>query len=203
MQCYRDSLTSRIARICYPFPGNGFVTQKLSIQITMKSCHFVINHSVVNSFKQTQRQNQSYVTTDGHRPVYVSSTHLRHMARFLLLSDSCGFVDVRCSLWRENGSAVYNCCWSSPAQSFLGLSPVWLRFESPQRGGSGPRIYIPQEQGRPIIPPGTGFPFHRLLWLAGLRWRYLNPPPRGRPFSVSVINLRRGPHRKHLLLPEL
>jgi hypothetical protein len=30
------------------------------------------------------------------------------------------------SLWREDGSVVYNCCWSSPAQSFSGLSPVVL-----------------------------------------------------------------------------
>jgi hypothetical protein len=27
----------------------------------------------------------------------------------------------------------------------------------PQPGGPGPRIYIPQEQGRPVILPGTGF----------------------------------------------
>jgi hypothetical protein len=28
----------------------------------------------------------------------------------------------------------------------------------PQPGGPGPRIYIPQEQGGPVIPPGTGVP---------------------------------------------
>jgi hypothetical protein len=32
-------------------------------------------------------------------------------------------------------------------------------FRLPQLGGPGPRIYIPQEQGGPVIPPGTGFPF--------------------------------------------
>jgi hypothetical protein len=30
------------------------------------------------------------------------------------------------SLWREDGSVVYNCCWPSPAQSFSGRSPVGL-----------------------------------------------------------------------------
>jgi hypothetical protein len=30
----------------------------------------------------------------------------------------------------------------------------------PQPGGPGPRIYIPQEQGGPVISPDTGFPFH-------------------------------------------
>jgi hypothetical protein len=48
-----------------------------------------------------------------------------------------------------------------------------------QPGGAGPRIYIPREQGGPVIPSGTGFPFRRLLRLAGLQWRYSNPPPRG------------------------
>jgi hypothetical protein len=32
-------------------------------------------------------------------------------------------------------------------------------FENPQPGGPGPCIYIPQEQGGPVIPPGTVFPF--------------------------------------------
>jgi hypothetical protein len=49
----------------------------------------------------------------------------------------------------------------------------------PQHEGPGPCIYIPQEQGGPVISPGTGFPFRRLLRLTGLRWRYSNPPPRG------------------------
>jgi hypothetical protein len=47
----------------------------------------------------------------------------------------------------------------------------------PQPGGPGPSIYTPQRQGGPVILPGTGFPFRRLLRLAGLRWRYSNPPP--------------------------
>jgi hypothetical protein len=108
------------------------------------------------------------------------------MTRFLLLSDCCGFVDVRRSVWRENGSATYNCCWSLSVQSFLGPSPAGLvttfyclRFETPPTWRLSPRTYIPQEQGGPVIPPGTGFPFCRLLQLAGLRWRYSNPPPRG------------------------
>jgi hypothetical protein len=47
----------------------------------------------------------------------------------------------------------------------------------PQSGGPGSRIYVPQEQGGPVIAPSTGFPFRRLLRLATLRWRYSNPPP--------------------------
>jgi hypothetical protein len=54
-----------------------------------------------------------------------------------------------------------------------------LRFENPQPRGSGSRIYIPQDQGDSVIPPGTGFPFRRFLRLTGPRWRYLNSLPHG------------------------
>jgi hypothetical protein len=63
-----------------------------------------------------------------------------------------------------------------------------------QSGAPGPRIYILPWQGGPVIPPGTGFPFRRLLRLAGLRWRYSAPPPHGptlcynrRPVGQSVL----------------
>jgi hypothetical protein len=54
-----------------------------------------------------------------------------------------------------------------------------FRFETPQSGGLGPRIYIPQKQGGSVITPGIGFHFRRLLQLAGLRCRYSTPPPHG------------------------
>jgi hypothetical protein len=41
-------------------------------------------------------------------------------------SGSCWFVDARRSLWREDRSVFYNCCWLLPAQSFSGLSPLRL-----------------------------------------------------------------------------
>jgi hypothetical protein len=84
----------------------------------------------------------------------VSSTHLELTTRFLLLLDSCGFVYVERFLSRENGPAVYNCCWSSPAQSFLGPSSAGLvtifyclRFETPTWRARSPYLY----------PPGTGW----------------------------------------------
>jgi hypothetical protein len=49
----------------------------------------------------------------------------------------------------------------------------------PQPGGPGSRIYIPQEQNDPVIPPLTGLLLCRLLRLVGLRWRHSNPPPPG------------------------
>jgi hypothetical protein len=116
------------------------------------------------------------------RPVCLSvKPHLGPKTKFLLPSDSCGF-DVGRPLWRVDGCAVYNCFWSSSAQPFSGPSPAGLmtifycfRFEThPKPGRPGPRVYIPQEQGGLVIPPGTGFPFRRLLRLAGLRWRCSN-----------------------------
>jgi hypothetical protein len=38
-----------------------------------------------------------------------------------------------------------------------------LRFETSQPEGPDSRIYNPQEHGGPVISPGIGFPFHRLL----------------------------------------
>jgi hypothetical protein len=100
----------------------------------------------------TQKSKLCYDRPSVGQSVLVSSTHLGHKTRFLLLSDSCRFVDVGRSLWWENGSAVYNCCWSSPPQSFLGPSPAGLvtmfyclRFETPPtwRAGS-PYLYPPR-----------------------------------------------------------
>jgi hypothetical protein len=70
-----------------------------------------------------------------------------------------------------------------------------LRVETPPTWRTRSRIYIPQEQGGPVIPPGTVFPFHRLLRLAGLRWRYSNPHPRG--VGAFTAPLHSGSHRKH------
>jgi hypothetical protein len=52
--------------------------------------------------------------------------HLGLMTRYLLLFDGYGLVFVGRPLWREIGSVFCICCWSSPAQSFSGLSPFYL-----------------------------------------------------------------------------
>jgi hypothetical protein len=56
---------------------------------------------------------------------------------------------------------------------------VFSLAPNPQPGGPGPCIYVPQWQGGSVIPQGTGFPLHRLLGLAGLRWRYPDRPLHG------------------------
>jgi hypothetical protein len=58
--------------------------------------------------------------------VLVSSPHLGLMTRYLLLFDSYGLVFVGRPLWGEDGSVFCTCCWSLPAQSFSGPSPLGL-----------------------------------------------------------------------------
>jgi hypothetical protein len=45
----------------------------------------------------------------------------------------------------------------------------------PQPRGPEPRVYILQEQGGPVLPPGTGFPLRRLLRLAGTTVEVFHP----------------------------
>jgi hypothetical protein len=105
-------------------------------------------------------ESESHVTTDG-QPASLSWNKAPFWGlttRSLLLFDSCGFVDVGRSLWREAGSVIYNSCLPSPAQSFSGPSPIGfvaifycLRFETSlfvasydsqgHDGGIGPRLH--------------------------------------------------------------
>jgi hypothetical protein len=58
------------------------------------------------------------------------------------------------------------CCLHLPlAQVLWDTRPYFTvsDLRLPQSGGPGPHIYISQELESPIIPPGTGFPFRRLL----------------------------------------
>jgi hypothetical protein len=149
-------------------------------------------------------KSQSYVTTDGQSASlsWCLAPHLGPKTRFLLLSDSCGFVDVRTGLSFTIAAGPrqrsHSRVWV-PRDSWPHFTASDLRLIQP--GGPGPCIYIPQEQGGPVVPPGTGFPFHRLLQLARLRWRYSKSPPRGIWLTVSrlalLITSRHGPRRKH------
>jgi hypothetical protein len=68
------------------------------------------------------------------RPVCLGTKHPSGAYdQIFLLSDSCGFLYVGRSLWREDGSVVYNCPWPLPPQSSLGLTPVGLVTVSDSR----------------------------------------------------------------------
>jgi hypothetical protein len=81
----------------------------------------------------TESESESYVTTDGK-----SASLSWNTAPIWGLQTVAGLLMWGAlSLWREDGSVVYNCCWPSPAQSFSGPSPrgthdhiYCLRFET-------------------------------------------------------------------------
>jgi hypothetical protein len=77
----------------------------------------------------------------------VSSPHLGHMTKFLLLSDHCGFLICGALSEERTGLSftMYN------VQYIINFTVSDLRL--PQPGGTSPCIYIPQEQGGPVIPP--------------------------------------------------
>jgi hypothetical protein len=76
------------------------------------------------------------------------------------------------------------------------------QIQDPQPGGPGPHIYIPQEQGGPVIPPGSGIPFCHLLRDTGLWWRCSTSPSHRIDsdlilFCTTYI-VSRWAHRKHI-----
>jgi hypothetical protein len=88
-----------------------------------------------------------------------------------------GLVSVGRPLWREARSAICSVItqWSESLRTHNHALLSHLRLPRPE--GPGSHIYIPQEQGGPVITLGTGFSLSHLLWLAGLQCRYSNPPP--------------------------
>jgi hypothetical protein len=121
-------------------------------------------------------------TTWGRGMLWWQGTHLTwHVGlatRFLLLSDSWGLVDMGRSLWQDNGSAIYNCCWSSPAHSFFSPSPTGLvtifyclKFETPQTWRArSPYLYPPQigwlsYTSRHWVPVSSPFQYIYTPWV--------------------------------------
>jgi hypothetical protein len=140
----------------------------------------------------SQSQSHSHITTDSQSAslswcqatIWTCDQFCFHLEIFFRQLQICYFVAPSltrgqvCNLVLLQGlvSAVHLWSESHGTQDHILLSQFSRLL---QRGGSGSRIYIPQEQGGPVIPPSTGFPLYRLLRLAGLRWRYSNPPPHG------------------------
>jgi hypothetical protein len=112
--------------------------------------------------------------------VLEQSPHLGFKTRSLLLSDSCGFVDVGRSLTRGRVCRL---------KLLLALiSAVILRSES--RG----------TRDQMLLSQIRDFPFRRLLRLAGLRWRYSTPLHTGfysGTWLTLFITFQHEPHRKH------
>jgi hypothetical protein len=128
-----------------------------------------------------QSHSQSYFTIDclGVEPT------LGLAIRYYFLSESCCLVSMGCPLWREEGSAVCSAItqWSESRRTRN--HTLLSHFRLPQLGGPGARIYIPQEQGGPVIPPGTGSLYVASYDSQGyVRRRYSNPPPHGWAYCI-------------------
>jgi hypothetical protein len=139
-------------------------------------------HSFPYGTDYFQSQNHSYLTTGGLPANSSSWRQVPWDSRPELFQlNTCGHSPhATSSLMRG---------WIRHLQLLLVLdSAVILRSESrgtrdhillsqtrasPNLEGQVPVFISPREQGR----PGIGFPFRRFLRLAGLRWRYANPPP--------------------------
>jgi hypothetical protein len=101
------------------------------------------------------------------------------VTRYYFLLQGCCLKVVVSFLWSALSDEKTSLQFA--VQSLNGLSRAepgtilyCLVWDSPQPGEPGSCIYIPQEQGGPVTPPGIGFPLRPLLRLAW-RWseRYL------------------------------
>jgi hypothetical protein len=78
------------------------------------------------TLNSSQSQSQSHIVTDDQSVSLGVEPNQGLMTRYLLLFHSYVLVIIRHPLWEEDGSVSCICCWSLPAQSFSGLSPLGL-----------------------------------------------------------------------------
>jgi hypothetical protein len=117
----------------FPASATSFSQQQLTTTETQRFSKSPTGWTYSKSKLCYDRRSVSYVL--------VSSTHLGPKTRFLLLSDSCEFVDVGRTLWRWDGTVVYNRCWPSPVQSFSGPTR-----DSPNLEGQVPVFISPRNR---------------------------------------------------------
>jgi hypothetical protein len=167
---------------------NYFILRSKASSLTRKRvCSSQCNHSLVRSVTPNHtllpHLRWSWSSSCGQQSVdqYVwvlglplGSLTRFYLARLLSFENYVVLLSMR-PFWRENGSVIYctiasgpclsNHTWTEVPQNSGHILLSHLRL--PQPGGPGSCIYVLQEQGSPVIPPGTGFPFCRLLRLAG------------------------------------
>jgi hypothetical protein len=96
---------------------------------------------------------------------FLATSPLRPTTRiYIFRLNICGYSSYVTSLWREDGSVVYSCCWSSPAQSFSGLSLAGLMTafyclqirDSPNLKGQVPVFISPRNRVARLYPQALG-----------------------------------------------
>jgi hypothetical protein len=123
----------------------------------------------VNPLK-TESESESYVTTD---------------------SQSASLSCNKAPIWGLRSDFYY-------CQTIAGLL-VWGVLSDERTGLSfaltaGPRqrsqswVQVPSDSDHTLVSQIRDFPFRRLLRLAGSRWRYSTPPPRGICLKTEFLN---------------
>jgi hypothetical protein len=127
-------------------------------------------HSVEVTLRLTVSQSVS-------QSVLVSITLVGLATRYFFLSECCCLVSVGRPLWREDGSPICSVVteWSESRRTRNHTLLSHLRL--PQPGGPGSRIYIPQEQGDPVMPPVTEF--------CSFSWSRNSPPDGPNPWILT------------------
>jgi hypothetical protein len=184
-QCQNCSCSSQLQKLFY---DTSYFTSLLFPSALITCCDANCLRGAELSFRSNRflallKLKSHYERQSVGQSVLVSGAHLGPATKFFFLLEIffrhlrvCYFVTPSLTRGRVC-NLLYNCFWALPEQKSCRTHDHILlsHLSLPQPGG--PRIYIPQEQGDPVIPLGTGFPLRRLLRLTGLRWRYSNPPP--------------------------
>jgi hypothetical protein len=112
---------------------------------------------------------ESYNTTDGHSAsLSLNKSPILGLRPDFYLSDSCGFVDVGRSLWREDGSVVT-----------IATGP---------RQRSYSMVQIPLDPWPYFTVSDSRLPFSSPPTTRKSRWKYSTLPPHGfDPTSLSLI----------------
>jgi hypothetical protein len=151
----------RLVSLHSPLLGSGFNGRCFSYSVFL-SYQFLTSDNCNSKWVEVMSR-----TMVRRQYILVLSTRLG--PKTSLFTVSCRFIGVghSLSLWLEDGPVAYNYRCLSLGSESRGTGYFSLR-------GPG----IPLEQSSPVLPPDTEFPFCRLPWLSGLRWRYWNLYPR-------------------------
>jgi hypothetical protein len=187
-------------------PGNGvqrcsFFSFRAHVRTDRRLSHNSLTPllTAVSRLSHNQSQSENYFTTGELPPIQfaLATSPVRlTTSSFIFQLNTCGYPYLTSSLKRG---------WVCRLQLLMLLaSAVILRSgyrgirdhidsRLPQPGGPTLSIYIPQEQGSPIITPGTEFLFIASCASQGCSGgRYLTPPPRAAaPRYISPTRISR------------
>jgi hypothetical protein len=155
-------------------------------------------HNAVSSHFHCELDYKIIIQPTVSRPVCLGIKHRSGVYNQIFITVNRGFLDVGLSLSPPDettglpftitaGPRQHNRSWVLfPWDSWPYFSVSYSRL--PQPGGLVPHFYMPQEQGSPVISPGTGFHFRSLLRVSRLRWRYSTPPPRDMRVTLATYD---------------